>query len=459
MKIVTRCQRLLVIYSVLTRFGINDLLAIPTWLTPIRGLKFLNPWYWYTYRHLERGVRIRLALEQLGPIAIKFGQVLSTRSDLLPQDIADELAKLQDQVTTFDGAIAVSIIEQTFKIRITELFATFDSRPLAAASIAQVHAATLFSGESVIVKILRPHIGKLITRDLDLLYLLARGVTRCWSQAYRLRLKELIDEFRHALENEQDLLCEAANAAQLRRNFSQSSLLYVPKIYWDYCRKNILVMERVYGVPIGKIDILKEQSVNMKKLAENGVTIFFTQVFRDNFFHADMHPGNIFVGTHNPNEPYYIGIDFGIMGILDDSDKNYLAENFLAFFNRDYRRIATLHVNAGWVPAGTRVSQFESAIRTVCEPIFDKPLKDISFGQLLIRLFQTAGRFNMEIQPQLLLLQKTLLNIEALGRQLYPELDLWTTAKPFLENWLQEQKSISNTLKRICSRLINGAIS
>jgi ubiquinone biosynthesis protein len=382
-----------------------------------------------------RGVRLRLALEALGPIFVKFGQVLSTRRDLLPADIADELAKLQDQVPPFPSQQAIAELERVYGRPVGQVFASFDATPVASASVAQVHLAVLPGGREVAVKILRPGIERVIANDIALLEIFAGLVEAVWSEGRRLRLREVVAEFKKHLHDEQDLMREAANCSQLRRNFLHSPLLAVPEVYWDYCATSVMVMERMHGTPISQVDALVAQGVDLKALSRAGVEIFFTQVFRDGFFHADMHPGNIFVSP----EGKYIALDFGIMGTLTDVDKNYLAQNFLAFFNRDYKRVAQAHIDAGWVPRHTRVDEFESAIRAVCEPIFDKPLKEISFGKTLLRLFQTARRFEMEIQPQLVLLQKTLLNIEGLGRQLDPDLDLWKTAKPFLERWMHEQ--------------------
>ena len=396
-------------------------------------------------RKTPRGARIRRALEDLGPIFVKFGQILSTRRDLLPDDIAIELAKLQDQVTPFDNDIAYQIIEKSLGHPLNEIFTEFSDAPFASASIAQVHAATLHNGKKVIVKVLRPNIKPVIQRDISLLYIIADKVERYWSAGKNLRPKAVVAEFEKSLLDELDLMREAANASQLRRNFLNSEKIYIPEVYWDHCRKDIMVMERIHGTPIGNIDALVEKNINMQQLSERGVEIFFTQVFSHSFFHADMHPGNIFVADNGQ----YIAVDFGIMGTLNDSDQRYLAENFLAFFNRDYRRVAELHVSSGWVGKDTRIDEFESAIRSVCEPIFDKPLKDISFGLLLLNLFQTARRFNMEVQPQLILLQKTLLNIEGLGRQLYPDLDLWKTAKPFLEQWMKDKIGPSSFFKHV----------
>lgn len=375
--------------------------------------------------------------------------MLSTRRDLLPHDIADELAKLQDRVPPFPGREAREVVERTLGKPVGELFQEFSEVPLASASIAQVHAARLKDGREVVVKVLRPGVQRIIRSDLDLLYLIAGLAERYWRDARRLRPREVVSEYERTILDELDLMREAANAAQLRRNFEGSTLLYVPEVHWPLTRHNVMVMERIRGVPVSDIATLTARGTDMQKLAENGVEIFFTQVFKHNFFHADMHPGNIFVNVDDPKDPHYVAVDFGIVGTLTPRDQQYLAENFLAFFNRDYRRVAVLHVKSGWVPADTRVNEFESAIRTVCEPIFNRPLKDISFGQLLVRLFQTARRFNMEVQPQLVLLQKTLLNIEGLGRELYPDLDLWKTAKPLLEDWVREQMGLKTTFKRL----------
>ncbi len=431
--------RMLYINWVLMRHGLDDIIFTTHLFRPFRFIMYIFPWNWFRGKRKPRAVRIREALEDLGPIFIKFGQMLSTRRDLLADDIADELQQLQDNVPAFPGKSSVAIIEKSFGKTVGELFGSFEEQPLASASIAQVHAAVLKTGEDVVVKVLRPDVLPVIKRDISLLYIIAELAAKYSSQLRRLRPVEVIEEYEKTILDELDLLREAANASQLRRNFEGSNDLYVPEIYWDFVRKNVLVMERIYGTPIRDIESLKAQGTDMERLAAMGVEIFFTQVFSHNFFHADMHPGNIFVDTNKPKSPKYIAVDFGIMGTLSQTDKRYLAENFLAFFQRDYFKVAKLHVESGWVPSHTRVDEFESAIRSVCEPIFEKPLKEISFGQLLLRLFQTARRFNMEVQPQLVLLQKTLLNIEGLGRQLYPDLDLWKTAKPFLENWMQEQ--------------------
>ena len=415
------------------------------------NIRFLNPWNIFRKEPLTRGQALRQSLEELGPIYIKFGQALSTRPDIIPMDIAKELSKLQDNVPPFASDKALSILEQAYGKSPFEVFAQLNPIPLASASMAQVHTATLKTGEDVVIKILRPAMRRVIEQDLSIMFTLAKLIHRYWPDGKRLKPLQLVKEFEHTLLDELDLTREAANATQLRRNFNQSPLLYIPEVYWDYCHQNVLVMERIHGIPVSDVTQLQEHHIDIKKLAERGVEIFFTQVFRDRFFHADMHPGNIFVSYQTPHQPQYICVDFGIIGTLNDNDQRYLAENLVAFFNRDYKRVAELHVESGWVGRDTRIEEFESAIRTVCEPIFERPLKDISFAQLVLRLFQVARRFHMEVQPQLVLLQKTLFAIEGLGRQLYPELDLWATAKPFLEQWLKEQigpKHFFNQLKQ-----------
>ena len=396
-----------------------------------------------------QAVRLRLALERLGPIFIKFGQMLSTRRDLLEDELADELAKLQDDVPPFANALAQAIIEKELKQPVEAIFDDFEREPLASASIAQVHAAKLKNGLEVVIKVVRPHIEPVIRKDIEVLFLLASAVQRLHPEGRRLRPLEVVEDYQHTILDELDLQKEAANTSQLRRNFLNSSSLYVPEVYWDYCTHKVLVMERIHGIPVTDVKALREHGVNLRVLAERGVEIFFTQVFRDSFFHADMHPGNIFVSYQHPENPQYIGIDCAIIGSLSEFDQYYLARNLLAIFHRDYRLVAELHVECGWVPAHTSVTAFEAAIRSVCEPIFEKPLGEISFGQLLLYLFQTARRFEMEVQPSLVLLQKTLLNVEGLGRQLYPELDLWNTAKPFLENWMRERYSPKALLRQI----------
>jgi ubiquinone biosynthesis protein len=454
---VTRLRvaaRLLEIHRALVRHGLDDFVRATHLYRPFRFLFYLSPWTWFQRSAgATRGERLRLALEELGPIFVKFGQAVSTRRDLLPVEIADELAKLQDRVPPFESSAAVASIEQALGRPLKEIFATFDMTPLAAASIAQVHAATLKSGEEVVVKILRPGMHEVIERDLQVLGTLAALADEYWEDARRLRPTELVSEYRKTILDELDLMREAGNAAQLKRNFAGSTLLYVPAVYWDYCRSNVMVMERIHGIIVSRMEELRARGTNIAKLAENGVEIFFTQVFRHNFFHADMHPGNIFVQTDDPQNPRYAAVDFGIVGTLQPRDQHYLAENFLAFFDRDYGRVAALHIESGWVPRSARVDELESAVRTVCEPIFNKPLAQISFAQVLLRLFEVARRFDMQIQPQLVLLQKTLLNIEGLGRQLYPELDLWKTAQPILQRWMRERMSPRTLLKQARAQL------
>ena len=446
--------RLLEIHRALVRHGLDDLVRATHLYRPFRFLFYLSPWTWFQRSSgATRGERLRLALEELGPIFVKFGQAVSTRRDLLPVDIADELAKLQDRVPPFDSAIAIRTIERAFGRPLAQIFPVFDETPLAAASIAQVHTATLESGEEVVVKILRPDMRAVIERDLEVLRALASLADEYWEEARRLRPLELVNEYRKTILDELDLMREAGNAAQLKRNFAGSNLLYVPAVYWDYCRSDVMVMERIHGVIVSRMDELRARGTNFARLAENGVEIFFTQVFRHNFFHADMHPGNIFVQVDDPENPRYAAIDFGIVGTLQPRDQHYLAENFLAFFERDYARVAALHLESGWVPKTARIDELESAIRTVCEPIFNKPLKEISFAQVLLRLFEIARRFDMQVQPQLVLLQKTLLNIEGLGRELYPELDLWKTGQPILRQWMRERMSPRAVLKRVRTQL------
>lgn len=447
-------SRLLQIQRVLVRHGLDDIILATHLFRPIRFAFYLSPATWF---HRDRGgtraERLRLALQELGPIFMKFGQTLSTRRDLLPRDIADELEKLQDEVPPFSAAQAQGIVTAAYEHPLAQVFARFDAEPLAAATIAQVHGAQLKNGREVIVKIVRPGIRALIERDIEVLSALAQLANRYWPQAHRLRPVELVREYRNTIIDELDLMREAANAAQLRRNFADSRLLYVPEVHWDYCRKNVMVMERVHGVLINDIAELQRRGANIRRLAENGVEIFFTQAFRHNFFHADMHPGNIFVLLDDPQQPRYAAVDFGIVGTLDPRDQHYLAENFLAFFEHDYRRIAQLHIDAGWIPAHVRVDELESAVRTVCEPIANKPLKEISFGQVLISLFEAAQRFDAQMQPQLMLIQKTLLQIEGVGRQLYPELDLWETAQPLLRQWMRERYSVRTMIKEARTQL------
>ena len=446
------------IQKTLLQHGLEQL--IPPTLLPWWAKLARHSFFWLRNQYPEKstGERLRLALQSLGPVWVKFGQMLSTRRDLFAPEIADELAKLQDQVAPFPGEAAKQLIEQALELGdIAELFADFDLTPLASASIAQVHTAKLRQDDGsladVVIKVIRPDIRQLIDADLQLMSDIAGVVARFVPDARRLRPQEVVAEYRKTIIDELDLQREAANAMQLRRNFLDSDSLYIPFVYADHSRPNVMVMERIYGIPVSDIDALNAQNTNLELLAQRGVEVFFTQVFRDSFFHADMHPGNIFVSYEHPENPKYIGIDCGIVGTLNREDKRYLAENFVAFFNRDYRKVAQLHVDSGWVPIETSIEEFESAIRTVCEPIFEKPLAEISFGQVLLNLFNTARRFNMQVQPQLVLLQKTLLYIEGLGRQLYPQLDLWKTAKPFLEQWLKQQMGPAAMWKQLKENL------
>jgi ubiquinone biosynthesis protein len=447
-----RFFRLLKILAVSFRFGLDE------FFLGHERLRFVRPivrtaTFW---RRLDRarGERLRLALEALGPIFVKFGQMLSTRRDLLPQDIADELAKLQDRVPPFPSHIALKTLELIYGKPVNEVFLVFDAEPIASASIAQVHLAVLHDGTEVAVKVLRPGIAPVISHDIALMETGAWLVEALWPDGKRLKPREVVSEFARHLGDELDLMREASNCSQLRRNFLDSPLLLVPEVYWDYCYSGVMVMQRVKGVPISRVTELREQGIDIPRLARVGVEIFFTQVFRDGYFHADMHPGNIFVGS----DGRYIAVDFGIMGTLTDEDKNYLAQNFLGFFRRDYKRVAEAHVEAGWAPRNTRIDDFETAIRAVCEPIFDKPLREISFSRVLLRLFQTSREFNVEIQPQLVMLQKTLLNIEGLGRDLDPDLDLWTTAKPYLENWMSDQLGWRGLTRRLRKEASSWAI-
>jgi ubiquinone biosynthesis protein len=435
--------RLLKILTIVFRFGLDEFLLGHE---RVRGLRALVRFGFFWRRLSEpRAVRLRRALENLGPIFVKFGQLLSTRRDLLPADIADELALLQDRVPPFPFDFVLATLQRAYGQPIEQVFKEFDRDPVASASVAQVHLAVLHDGREAAVKVLRPGIQPVIEKDIALLNIAAGMVETLFAEGRRLKPKEVVAEFEKTIHDELDLIREASNASQLRRNFLGSPLLLVPEIFWDYCHPDVMVMQRMRGIPISQTEQIRQQGTDIPMLARHGVEIFFTQVFRDGFFHADMHPGNIMVA----DDGRYIALDFGIMGTLNNADKNYLAQNFIAFFRRDYRQVAEAHVEAGWVPKETRVDEFESAIRAVCEPIFDKPLREISFGKVLLRLFQTSRRFNMEVQPQLVLLQKTLLNIEGLGRDLDPDLDLWKTAKPFLETWMAEQVGWQGLLKRL----------
>ena len=448
-----RLARLFRIVFVALRFGLEEFLFAAT--PSGRVATFIKAALPRRTFSAPRAVRLRQALEALGPIFVKFGQVLSTRRDLLPEDIAEELAKLQDQVPPFPAAEARAEIERAFACPIEAVFTDFQTEPVASASVAQVHFAVLrdgpHAGTAVALKILRPGIGPLIDKDVALLDIAAGLIESLWADGKRLKPHEVVGEFAKHLHDELDLMREAANASQLRRNFAGSPLMAVPEVYWDWCQPTVMTMQRMHGTPISQVDKLRAKGVDIPALARAGVEIFYTQVFRDGFFHADMHPGNIQVATEGEKRGQYIALDFGIMGTLTDTDKHYLARNFLAFFNRDYKRVAEVHLESGWVPADTRVDELESAIRAVCEPIFDRPLAEIKFGMVLLRLFQTSRRFGVEIQPQLVMLQKTLLNIEGLGRDLDPQLDLWKTAKPYLERWMDEQlgwRGLARALKQ-----------
>lgn len=444
-------QRLIAIQRVLVKYGLDEIIKKTHFLRPLRYIFYIFPKK--NIKTDSLGRRLRLAFEELGPIFVKFGQVISTRRDLISPDIADELSKLQDQVKPIPSKKIIDQLTKIYDLPLKKVFLKFDSNPLAAASVAQVHGAVLKDGTEVIVKILRPDIQKFIKQDIEMLYFLANLANKYWPRSKNLKPLEIITEYEKTVMNELNLMREGANTAQLKRNFEGSNLLYVPNIFWDYCRKEVLVQERIYGIPIRDMEALKSAKTNIKTLAENGVEIFFTQVFHHNFFHADMHPGNIFVQVEDPKNPKYAAVDFGIMGTLSASDQYYLAENFLAFFDRDYYKIAKLHIDSGWVPPDTRIDELETAVRTVCDPIFNKPLSEISFAQVLLGLFETAQQFDMEIQPQLILLQKTLFNIEGLGRELYPELDLWKTAQPILRSWMDEQVGVNAIVKNIRDNL------
>jgi ubiquinone biosynthesis protein len=446
---VSRAVRLTKILRTISRYRLDEFVDQERLPALPRFALRLAPWRLQRTPDLTRGVRLRRALEELGPVFIKFGQMLSTRRDLLPEDIADELARLQDNVPPFPEQQSVAIVEKALGKPVGELFASFESTPMASASVAQVHCATLHSGEQVVVKVVRPDIEAVIREDIALMYTLARLVAKYHPNGRRLRPVEVVADYELVILDELDMAREAANTSQLRRNFENNKLLYVPEVYWDYTCRNVLTMERIHGIPVTDIETLRARGTDLKLLGERGVEIFFTQVFQHSFFHADMHPGNIFVDATDPADPTYIGVDCAIVGSLSDADQYYLGRNLLGIFRRDYREVAQLHVECGWVPPDTRVQEFESAMRAVCEPIFERPISEISFGQLLVYLFQTASRFDMEVQPSLVLLQKTLLNIEGLGRQLYPDLNLWETAQPFLEEWVQQRYSPQSMFKRL----------
>lgn len=446
---MSRATRLAKILRTVGRYRLDEFIDPEQLSAPQRFALRLAPWRLHPIPDLSRGVRLRRALEELGPVFIKFGQMLSTRRDLLPDDIADELARLQDNVPPFAERESVAIIEKALGKPVSELFAQFDSTPMASASVAQVHCATLHSGEQVVVKVVRPGIAAIIREDIALMYTLARLAARYHPHGRRLRPVEVVADYELVILDELDMAREAANTSQLRRNFEGNKLLYVPRVYWDYTCRDVLTMERISGIPVTDVEALRARGTDLKLLGERGVEIFFTQVFHHSFFHADMHPGNIFVDATDPGDPTYIGVDCAIIGSLSDADQYYLGRNLLGIFRRDYREVAQLHVECGWVPPQTRVQDFEAAMRAVCEPIFERPISQISFGQLLVYLFQTAGRFDMEVQPSLVLLQKTLLNIEGLGRQLYPDLNLWETAQPFLEDWVQQRYSPQSMFRRL----------
>ena len=447
-------SRLITIQKTLIHYGLDEIVLASSGSRTVRILFYLFPWNWFGRKRGPRAERLRCALEDLGPIFIKLGQILSTRRDFLPEDIAQEFSKLQDKVPPFPGKEARRIIEDAFEKKIDEIFLEFDETPLASASIAQVHAAKMKDGREMIIKVVRPDVEEIIRRDLGLMYFLADKVERYTEDGRRLGPVNVIAEFEKTLLGELDLMREAANASQLRRNFADSDKLYIPEVCWDLTHKNVMVMERISGIAVNDIESLKAAGVDLKWLAEAGIEIFFTEVLRDSFFHADMHPGNIFVSRPEPGKPAKIMlVDFGIMSSLSEFDQRYLAENFMAFLDRDYQRVAELHVESGWVPAGTRIDEFEFAIRTVCEPLFDRSLTEISFGTMLLRLFQTARQFGMVIMPQLLLLQKTLVNIEGLGRQLYPELDIWKTARPLFEYWMHDRLGVRGLAKGLKENL------
>ena len=452
---ISRVARFLEIERVIVRYGLEELFLNVTPARSLRHLSLLSPTRWVSggTRALPRGARIRLALEELGPVFVKLGQMLSTRRDLLPGDIGDELAQLQDRVKPFESVTARAEIAAALGEPVETLFARFDDTPIASASIAQVHGIRLHDGTEAVVKVLRPGIRDVIDRDVALMYTFADIVSRLLPDGRRLRPREVVEEYDRTIHDELDLVHEATNAVVLGTNFKDSELLYIPNVYWAHTRTTVMVQERIDGIPIRDVAEMHRIGIDMKRLAEHGVEIFYTQVFDHNFFHADMHPGNIFVARDNPARPQYIAVDFGIVGSLTDEDQRYIGENLLAFFQRDYRRVAQLHIDSGWVPSGTRLSELEAGIRAVCEPIFDKPLSEISFSAVLLQLFNVARRFDMEVQPQLVLLQKTLMNIEGLGRDLYPDLDLWATGKPFLQRWVLQRSNPKTIVKRFVAEL------
>ncbi len=450
---ISRILRLLKIIRIIGRYRLDELISRDLLGWPLSVLLKMNPWKLRAQSEIDRGTRLRRGLEELGPVFIKFGQALSTRRDLLPKDIADELLKLVDQVPPFSERKAISIAEKTLCGRISEIFMHFEETPIASASVAQVHSATLHNGKEVVVKIVRPGIEDIIRDDIDLLFSLAQFIVKYFKDGPRLRPVEIVSDYKNTITAELDLSREAANASQLRRNFQGRNLIYVPEVFWEYTSKNVYVMERIYGVPVNDIETLKSSNISLKVLAERGVETFFTQVFEDNFFHADMHPGNIFIDISIPDDPTYISVDCAIIGTLNEKEQYYLGRNLLAIFRRNYREVAELHLECGWVASNTNIGDFESTIRTLCEPIFERPIRDISLGQLLINLFRAARQYDMEVQPSLVLLQKTLLNIEGLGRQLYPELNLWDTALPFLENWIKDRYSPLSVLRRLKPKL------
>jgi len=444
--------RLWHISATLARYRLDEFLAATHLFRPMRWARAILPAR-SEIAGKPRGARLRMALEELGPVYVKFGQIISTRRDLLPADIADELSLLQDQVPPFPGSEAQKIIERALGKPVDELFSEFDPQPLASASIAQVHAVTLNDGRAAVAKVVRPGIEKQLRRDIDLLKAIAALAEKYWEGGDKVRPVDIVSEFETFVFDELDMQREAANASLLRRNFADSPDLYVPEIYWPWCKQEVLVMERVSGLPVGDIEGLKARGVNLEKLARRGVRVFYTQVFRDNLFHADMHPGNILVDASDPEEPTFIALDFGIVASLTPTDLYYISENFMALFSQDYKRVAQLHIDAGWVPADTRLDELEAAVRTVGEPNFTRPLNEISFGELLFKLFRVAHRFHLTIQPQLIMLQKTLLNVEGLGRQLHPELDLWAVAKPELEAILREKQSVEHAARDLRERL------